>query len=357
MTVNHNYYIELAFQIAEKNLGRTRLNPSVGTIIVKNDSVISSAVTSYNGRPHSEFNALNNLKDCTGASLYTTLEPCTHYGKTPPCTNIIIKKKIKNVFYAFEDPDLRTFKKAKKFLKQKGIKAKLIPTKKYSKFYQSYFINRKQSIPFITAKIAVSKDYFTINKRDKWITNESSRNIVHLLRNKHDCILSTSKSINNDDSLLNCRINGLNNNKPDLFIVDLKLKLKKRLSLNKYLKTRKTFLITNKNNSSKTLAYKKLGYKIIFLSKLEDKNDFNLLYKKVYKMGYSRMLIETGLTFLNNLIKYKMINDLYIFKTNKKLGDKGKNNNTSNYLKKVHPKLIKINLNGDNLFKKEFNYV
>ena len=357
MTVNHNYYLDLAFQIAEKNLGRTRLNPSVGTIVVKNDAVISSAVTSYNGRPHSEFNALNNLKDCTGASLYTTLEPCTHYGKTPPCTNIIIKKKIKNVFYAFEDPDLRTFKKAKKFLKQKGIKAKLIPTKKYSKFYQSYFINRKQSIPFITAKIAVSKDYLTINKRDKWITNETSRNIVHLLRNKHDCILSTSKSINNDDSLLNCRINGLNNNKPDLFIVDLNLKLKKRLSLNKYLKTRKTYLITSKNNSSKTLAYKKLGYKIIFLSKLEDKNDFNLLYKKVYKMGYSRMLIETGLTFLNNLIKYKMINDLYIFKTNKKLGDKGKNNNTSNYLKKVHPKLIKINLNGDNLFKKEFNYV
>ena len=69
MTTNHNHYIDLAFQIAEKNLGRTRLNPSVGTIVVKNDTVISSAVTSYNGRPHSEFNALNNLKDCTG--LYT----------------------------------------------------------------------------------------------------------------------------------------------------------------------------------------------------------------------------------------------------------------------------------------------
>ena len=100
MTTNHNYYIDLAFQKAEKNLGRTKLNPSVGTIIVKNDTVISSAVTSFNGRPHSEFNALNNLKDCAGASLYTTLEPCTHYGKTSPCVNIIIKKKIKNVFYA-----------------------------------------------------------------------------------------------------------------------------------------------------------------------------------------------------------------------------------------------------------------
>ena len=354
MTVNHNYYIDLAFQIAEKNLGQTRLNPSVGTVVVKNDAVISSAVTSNYGRPHSEFNALNHLKDCAGASLYTTLEPCTHYGKTPPCTNIIIKKKIKNVFYAFEDPDIRTFKKAKKFLSQEGIKTKLIPTKKYIKFYQSYFINKKLSIPFITAKIAVSKDYLTINKRNKWITTESSRKIVHLLRNKHDCILSTSKTINNDDALLNCRIKGLNNNKPDLFIVDLKLKLKKKLSLNKYLKNRKTFLITSKNNLSKTLAYKKLGYKIIFISRLEDKNDFNLLYKKIYKMGYSRMLIETGLSFLNSLIKYKMINDLYIFKTNKKLGKKGKNNNTTNYLKKIHPKLLTINLNGDILLKKEF---
>ena len=182
MTTNHNYYIDLAFQIAEKNLGRTKLNPSVGTVIVKDDTVISSAATSYNGRPHSEFNALKNLKNCNGASLYTTLEPCTHYGETPPCVNIIIKKKIKNVFFAFEDPDIRTFKKAKKFLRQKGIKTKKIKTKKYSKFYQSYFTNKKLSIPFIDAKIAISKDYFTINKKNKWVTNETSRNLVHLLK-------------------------------------------------------------------------------------------------------------------------------------------------------------------------------
>ncbi len=93
MTTNHNYYLDLAFRLAENNLGRTRHNPSVGTIVVKNGSVISSGVTSLNGRPHSEFNALNNLTNCYGASLYTTLEPCTHYGKTPPCVNIIVKKK------------------------------------------------------------------------------------------------------------------------------------------------------------------------------------------------------------------------------------------------------------------------
>ena len=132
MTKNHNYFLDLAFQLAEKNLGQTKLNPSVGTVIVKNNSVISSGVTSLNGRPHSEFNALKNLKNSSGASLYTTLEPCAHYGKTPPCVNIIIKKKIKNVYYAFEDPDTRTFKKAKKILNQNGIKSNLINDNKIS---------------------------------------------------------------------------------------------------------------------------------------------------------------------------------------------------------------------------------
>tara|TARA_Y100000816_G_scaffold256484_1_gene210007 strand:+ start:270 stop:677 length:408 start_codon:yes stop_codon:yes gene_type:complete len=133
MTINHKHYLDLAFHLAEKNLGQTKLNPSVGTVIVKNGSVISSGVTSFNGRPHSEFNALKSLKNCSGATLYTTLEPCTHYGKAPPCTNFIIKKKIKNVFYAFEDPDIRTYKKAKKILSNKGIVAKLIRTKKKQK--------------------------------------------------------------------------------------------------------------------------------------------------------------------------------------------------------------------------------
>ena len=357
MTKNHKNYLDLAFQLAEKNLGQTKLNPSVGTIIVKNGAVISSGVTSLNGRPHSEYNALVKSKDCSGASLYSTLEPCTHYGKTPPCVKIIVKKKIKNVYYAFEDPDVRTHKKAKKVLGEKGIKSKLIKTKKYSKFYKSYFINKKLSIPLVTAKIALSKDYLTINKKGKWITNESSRNAVHLLRSRYDRILSTSKSINKDNSLLNCRIDGLKNYRPDLFILDLKLRLKKKLSLNNLLKYRKTYLVTDKSNFKKTKSYVKLGYKILLLNRLKDKNDFELLYKKIYKLGYSRMLIESGLTFLNNLIKNKLIHDLYIFKSSKMLGKNGKNNSSAKYLKKIKPKLLTNNLNGDKLLKFLFNYV
>ena len=101
MTINHSYYLHLAFQLAEKNLGQTGLNPSVGSIVVKNNSIISSGVTSNKGRPHSEFNALNRIKKTTNLSLYTTLEPCTHYGLTPPCTNIIMRIVLHYCFVKF----------------------------------------------------------------------------------------------------------------------------------------------------------------------------------------------------------------------------------------------------------------
>ena len=119
MKINHNFFSNLAFQIAEKNLGKTKTNPSVGCVVVKNNSVISSGGTSRNGRPHAEFNALNKRVNFQGSSLYVTLEPCCHNGMTPPCTDIIKKKKIEKVFYNFNDPDKRTYKKAKKILKKK----------------------------------------------------------------------------------------------------------------------------------------------------------------------------------------------------------------------------------------------
>jgi len=354
MTINHNFFLNLAFQLAEKNLGQTEKNPSVGSIVVKNNTVISSGVTSVTGRPHAEFNALDKIKNTNGSTLFTTLEPCAHQGKTSPCTNIIIKKKIKKVYYAFEDPDKRTYKKAKKILLKKGIIAKLIRSKKYKNFYKSYFINKKFNIPFISAKIAISKDFFTINKKDKWITNIFSRKIAHLIRSRHDGLLSTSKSINHDNSLLNCRINGLDNYKPALFIIDLNLKLKKNLLLNKILKKRITYLITYKSNIKKVQIYKKKGYKIILITSLKNKIDFIFLFKKLYKMGYSRVLVESGLSFFNTLIKNRLINELYIFKSNKKLRKNGKNNTTLKYLKNIQAKQISINLNNDKLYKKEF---
>ena len=354
MTKNHNYYLDLAYQLAEKNLGKTGLNPSVGAIVVKNDSVISSGVTSSRGRPHAEFNALSKIKNCSGASLYTSLEPCTHYGKTPPCTKIISARKIKNVYFGAYDPDIRSFKKAKSILKKKNIDAKKIKSNNYKNFYRSYFINKKLNIPYISAKIALSNDFFSINYKKKWITNENSRKIVHLLRSRYDCILSTSKTINLDNSLLNCRINGLDKYKPDLFIIDLNLRLKKKLLLNKIINKRKTYIITYKSNLKKVNIYKKKGYKFVFINNLKDKKDFILLFKKIYKLGYSRVLLETGLIFLSTIIENRLINDLYLFKNNRDLRKIGKNNASPNFLKKIKFKQIPIYLNDDKLFIKEF---
>ena len=226
MKTSHNFFCNLAFNLAEIQLGKTKTNPSVGCVVVKDSSVISSGFTSLNGRPHAEYNTLNKIIDFRGSDLYVTLEPCSHYGVTPPCTNIIKKKNIKNVYYCFDDPDKRSFRQAKTILNRSKIKVNKIRSQR-NFFYESYFINQRKKQPLIDAKIAISKDYFSISKKSKWITNYRSRNVGHLIRSKYDCIISTSTSINRDDSLLNCRINGLNNFKPDLIIVDRKLKLKK----------------------------------------------------------------------------------------------------------------------------------
>ena len=112
-------YMNLAFQRANDYLGSTKENPSVGCILVKNGSVISSGSTAFNGRPHAEANALKKKINFNGSTMYITLEPCVHYGKTSPCVNQIIKNKIKKVYYPILDQDLRTRNKAKKILNKK----------------------------------------------------------------------------------------------------------------------------------------------------------------------------------------------------------------------------------------------
>ena len=212
--------------------------------------------------------------------MYVSLEPCTHYGLTPPCTNII-KKKIKNVYYTFNDPDHRTNKKAKIQLDKYKIKSKKINLDN-SNFYQSYFLNIKHQIPYIDAKIAFSKDNLTINKKNEWITNSRSRKVGHLLRSRYDCIISTSKTINKDNSLLNCRIDGLDNYKPDLIIIDRNFKLKKFKNAQNY-KKRNTFIVTVKNDLKKISYFKRKKIKIIKINKLEDKGRFFKLLYKIYK--------------------------------------------------------------------------
>ena len=200
----HIENLALAFELAKINLGSTKENPSVGCVVEKNGSIISSGYTSINGRPHAEYNALNKNINFKNSNVYVTLEPCSHYGKTPPCTNIIKRKKVKRVFYSIDDVDERSKNRSKEALGKKDILiTKFFLKKKAHKFYESYHRLKKNKLPIIDVKLALSKDYFTINKKRKWITNEQSRKLSHFLRTQYNALLSTAKSINNDNSLLN----------------------------------------------------------------------------------------------------------------------------------------------------------
>ena len=124
------------------------------------------------------------------------------------------------------------------------------------------------------------------------------------------------------------------------------------------MKSRRTYLITHKKNIKKIAFFKKKGFKFIFINSLKNKKDFKTLLKRIYKMGYSRVLFETGLTFLNSLLKLKILNNLFIFQNERKLLEKGHNNTKENLLKRFKlAKKIKVNLQNDTLYQIEFLHV
>ena len=320
-------YMKLAFEQANKNIGSTKENPSVGCVVVKNDSVISSGATSLNGRPHAETNALKFNRNYIGSNIYVTLEPCTHYGKTPPCVNQILRKGIKKVYYPISDPDVRTYNKARSFLKKNKINVKVgILKKEALNFYKSYFISKqKKSLPFIDAKIAISKDFFSVNLKNKWITNIASRTKVHVLRSQYDCILSTYKSVNKDNSLLNCRLEGMEKYSPSRVIIDKDLKLKKNLGIFNTTQKIPTYIITNKKDKKKEIFLKSKKIRIIYIDGKHKQFEYKNILMELKKRGFSRILCESGLHTTQGLLKNKLIHNLFIFISSSKLGKNGKN--------------------------------
>jgi diaminohydroxyphosphoribosylaminopyrimidine deaminase/5-amino-6-(5-phosphoribosylamino)uracil reductase len=358
MSISQNkdiLFLKLAFQQAEINLGSTSLNPSVGCVVVKNNSVISSGRTSLNGRPHAEANALKKKINFNGSNIYITLEPCSHYGKTPPCVKNIINKKLHKVIFSINDIDRRSKNLAYKKLKKAKIIIKRFIHKSFAKnFYKSYFLQFSKQTPFIDAKLAVTNDYLTINKKTKWITNNSSRKVGNFLRTQYDCILSTSKTINQDNSLLDCRIEGLKQKSPAVIIVDRLFKIKKKLKIFKN-KSRKIFIFTQTYNKDKEKYFKKIGVNIFKLNKSDSSNnDIFEIYFSLKQLGFNRILVESGIKYINQILKHNLIRNFYLFKSPFNLKDNGKNNSNSILIRNLKTTLknkVKIHLNGDSLYK------
>ena len=319
--------MSLALLQANRCLGNTKENPAVGCVIVKEGSIITAGFTGKNGRPHAEYNAISSSNhNIKNSDLYVTLEPCSHYGKTPPCVNSIIKSKIKRVYFSVKDPDVRTYNKSKNRLKKSKIDVKdgilLSETKD---FYKSYFKFKNNKIPFVTGKIAISRDYYTINKKKRWITNEFSRGRVHFMRSIHDCILTGINTVIEDNPDLTCRIPGLESYSPARIVLDKNLKIPMSSNIIKNSNKYQTIIFYNSQNNNKINNLKKLKIKLIRNS-LNSFGNFDLkkVLLKIKKLGFSRIFLESGIKLTYNFLSDKLIDDFQLFISGQKLKSNGK---------------------------------
>ena len=346
-SVKDKLYMDIALDLAKSREGLTGTNPSVGCVIVKNDNIISIGQTSFKGRPHAEVNAIKNCKDnLNGAKMYVTLEPCSHHGVTPPCTNEIIKSKISEVIYSIEDTDKRVRKKSYKILKSYNINVSIGLLKdQVKKFYIPYFFNRRNKMPFMTGKLAISKNKLIYSKFKTKITNKYSDKFSHLLRYKNDSIMVTSQTVNIDNPKLNCRINGFEKFSPVRIILDNKLNLKTKTYIFKTANINNTIIFYNEATKSNILLFKK-KIKLVKV-KLNINKHLNIrqIMKKLYSLGYRNTLVEGGDLLSTNFLKNRIFNQFYLFKSQKKLPTNSEfvKFNGLDYLNKKYT--IKINHN------------
>lgn len=213
-----------ALRLAARGLGNVAPNPAVGCVIVKNGSVIGMGWTQPGGRPHAETQALAQAGEAAeGATLYVTLEPCSHHGHTPPCTSAIIAAGIREVFVACIDPDPRVSGNGIAVLQAAGITVHtgLCETEAIA-LNAGFFKKVQEQRPLVALKLATSLDghMATASGESQWITGKPARDYGHLLRSRHDAILTGSGTVRTDNPALTCRLRGLEQFSPQRVLLD-----------------------------------------------------------------------------------------------------------------------------------------
>ena len=340
-------YMKLALNLAKARHGLTGTNPSVGCVIVKNNEILSIGQTGFKGAPHAEFNAIKNSnEDLRGAKMYVTLEPCNHFGKTPPCTNIIIKSKIKEVTYAVEDIDKKVKGKTLKILRSKNIIVKKnLLKKEVNEFYIPYFFNRKNKLPYVTGKIAISKNNLIYSKDTKRISDIHTDKFTHFLRYKNDSLMISSKTLKNDNPKLNCRLEGMNKFSPKRIILDRNLETKKNSQIFRTAKENNTIIFYRNDKTKVKLMFKKKGIILIKGKLIHDYFDIKSIFKRLYILGCRNLLVEGGNDLSKYIVKKKLFNEFYLYKCAKSLSKSVNHKEVSflNELKKNYKNKLKIN--------------
>ncbi len=332
----HEYFMEKCIDLAKKGIQDVSPNPMVGSIIVYNDEIIGQGYHEKYGSNHAEVNAINSVQDKSlleKSTLYVNLEPCCHHGKTPPCTNLIIEKKIPKVVIGCKDSYSKVSGNGIKKLRNNLIEViDCVLDKKCKELNRRFFSFHEKKRPYIILKWAKSKDNYIapINQNKPfWMTCEKSKELVHRWRAQEDSILVGRKTVIADNPLLTVRLyNGKN---PVRIIIDKNLTINQNLKI--YNKEANTIIL---NQEKSLIDGKNIFVKIDFNNFLEN------MLNELYNRNILSVIVEGGAETINSFINLDLFDEIRVFTTTKIL----KNGIIS-------PNIPKLNLLSKNIIDKD----
>lgn len=314
-------YFKIAITLAEKGRGYTQTNPLVGCVIVKNNKIIATGYHKKYGFDHAEISAIKKIRNknlLKNASLFVTLEPCVHYGKTPPCTKRIIESGIKEVYVGIYDPNPIVYKKGVEILRKNKIKVKVgFLEEEIKKQNEVYFKYIKEKKPFVIVKVATTLDgkIATLEGYSKWLTSEKLRKEGNRLRCFCDAVLCGINTIIKDNPFLTCRV--LKNKNIKKIILDPHLRIEKDFNI---FKDNSIIIFYNKEDKEKIEDLEKSRVELI---KLDLKNgffDWEAILNKLYERKIASVLIEGGGRTISSALKAKIVDKIFLFYAPKIMG-------------------------------------
>ncbi len=317
---NDEAYMAEALQLATSGLYTTRTNPRVGCVIVKNDEIVGRGYHVSPGAPHAEVMALESTKDTEDATVYVTLEPCSHHGKTPPCTEALVAAKVSRVVAAITDPNQVVNGKGIEYLQNHGIKAEVnLLAGEASELNKGFFKRMQSAKPYVTVKSAISLDGKTAlqSGESKWISCEQSRTDVQKLRARSCAIMTGIDTVLADDPNLTVRITpselGIKSafQQPKRIILDTDL----RISPNaKVLQNGEEVLIyTCADENEKSNVLKRSSIEVIQIKKTNGHVDLEAVMNDLGSRGYNEILIEAGATLVGSLLEHKLVDEMIVY--------------------------------------------
>lgn len=314
-------FMKRAIELAKQGVGWTAPNPLVGAVVVKNGRVIGEGYHRKYGELHAERNALAACtEDPAGATLYVTLEPCCHYGKTPPCTEIIIEKKIAKVVIGSRDPNPKVAGKGARILREHGINVVEDYMREACDALNPVFFHYiTTKTPYVVLKFAMTLDgkIATRTGASKWITGEAARNHVHQLRGRYAGILAGIGTVLADDPMLNCRIDGAH--QPLRIILDSHLRIPMGSRLVRSAKEYPLLIVCNESTRDReegTNRIQKLeeaGAKVWTLPEKNSHPDLKVLMQRLGEEKIDSVLIEGGGTVNEAALKAHIVHHVYAY--------------------------------------------